>query len=322
MAPLSLADIEDDAGLAVNIGGTVERLVEFSDPARQRGLYQQLRLRKRNPRREGEARIVYKARQPLALVQKNVAEALSAHTHFAPCVQGFVPGRSIVTNATLHLAQREILHADIEDFFDSITVERVERAFLSVGCRPSIAARLARVCTLEGRLPQGSSASPVIANLVCQGLDAAFQQLANASKCRYSRYADDITISGAKVPDATVVASMVAREGFTLNRGKFRIQRIGRCQYVTGLTVFDRLGPHVGRAIKRNLRQQLYYAQRFGLENHLARISSSEDPLHVLNRWHGWVAFMKSVERNKAADLHRRWLIVNRAFWDRANDSD
>lgn len=321
MAPFALSEIQDNTGLALNLGCSVSDLDEFADPLTQRRLYEQYRIPKKGRRTRGDVRVVYKARQGLALAQKNIAETIAAHTTFAPCVQGFVAGRSIVTNARLHLGQREVLHADIADFFGSIAVDRVEKAFLSAGSVRHIAALLAKVCTLEGRLPQGSSASPVIANLVCQSLDTHLQQLAFASKCRYSRYADDITMSGNKVPGAAEVEAMLAGEGFTLNRSKWRVQRIGRCQYATGLTVFDKVSPRVGRAIKRRLRQELHYARHHGLVAHLAKIRCYDDPMDVLLRWHGWIAFMKSVEPHLAGALHKRWLNVNRAYWNEMLDA-
>ena len=222
-------------------------------------------------------------------------------------MQGFVSKRSIVTNARLHLAQKHLLHADIDAFFDSITLEQVHDAFVSLGCLAPVATTLARLCTLRGTLPQGSSASPIVANLVCRLLDADLQTLAAAHGCKYSRYADDITISGDQLPPEARVGELLAQHGFTLRDGKCRTQHRGRNQYVTGLTVFDSVSPRISRRAKRRLRLELYFAERFGLASHLSRSGGGSSERVALNRLGGWISFMFSVESVAATRFYEQW---------------
>ena len=282
-------------GLAANLGCAVADLTEFADTPDQRQFYTRLRIPKKGKRR-GQFRVVYKAVQRLAVIQKNVATWITTYTHFGPHVQGFIHGRSIGTNARLHLAQRFILHADIQGFFDAIRVEHVEDAFRALGFSASIAPVMARISTLNGQLPQGSSASPCLANLVARHLDADLQVLAAGSASRYSRYADDITFSGDTLPPESEVEAIIRKHGFTLRDGKCRTQRRGRTQYVTGLTVSDVIKPRVPKVQKRRLRLELHYAARFGIADHLARTHSPLDVPEALARFHGWINFIYSVE--------------------------
>jgi RNA-directed DNA polymerase len=307
MHHVSFGAIRDLRDLAKNFDCTVKDLERFSLASDQMTFYRPIRIPKKGRKRQGEFRTVYKADGNLDLLQKNIATAISSQTTFPEYVQGFVKGRSIATNAKLHLARKYLLHADIHNFFDSTKLPQVIGAFESLGCRPSIAQTLGKLCTLREFLPQGTSTSPVIANLVCKYLDADLDTLAVAHSCKYSRYADDITISGDSLPLEDRVAALLRKYNYELRDGKCRIQRRGRSQYVTGLTICDKSIPRISRTIKRRLRLELYYAERFGLENHLDKIGYHE-PLHwQLNRIGGWISFIFSVEPIKASILNAQW---------------
>jgi RNA-directed DNA polymerase len=315
MPPISFGRIRDLKDLAKNFDCTIEDLERFTQASDQIVFYRPIKIRKRGKKRRAEFRTVYKADRDLDLLQKNVATSISSQTVFPECVQGFVKGRSIATNAKLHLAQKYLLHADIHNFFDSIKINQVVTAFEALGCRTSIAQALATLCTLREFLPQGTSTSPLIANLVCKHLDVDLETLAVAHKCKYSRYADDITISGDSLPPEESVTTLLGKHKFELRDGKCRIQKRGRSQYVTGLTICDPNFPRISRTIKRRLRLELYYAERFGLENHLEKIEW-HGPLHwQLNRIGGWISFIFSVEPARASMLNAQWNKIRDNFF-------
>jgi retron-type reverse transcriptase len=308
MPDIRFSEIRHLDDLARAFGTTVDEIQQFLSATTKATRYQSIRLRKKGKRRQGQFRTVYKVAQNLKLLQANVATAIAASTEFEEHVQGFVNKRSIVSNARLHLGQKLLLHADIHHFFESITLAHVDSAFRSLGCVPLVASALANICTLDDRLPEGSSASPIIANLVARYLDADLKSLAQAHGCRYSRYADDITISGDVVPDAARVAALLGQHGFELREGKCRTQRRGKSQYVTGLTIADRRTPRIPRIVKRRLRLELHYATRFGLQDHLDRTGSDRSSWQEIKRLGGWVSFMSSVEGKDATEaLHRSW---------------
>ena len=150
------------ADLARALGTMPEDLeaLTAADPAQH---YTQIRIPKRGRKRAGQYRICYKVHQSLAIVQKNIADAIAQATDFDECVQGFVLKRSIGSNARAHLGRKQLLHADIHHFFESVTIEQVRAAFVSLGCNAAVAEMLTKICTREGHLPEGSSSSPVIA---------------------------------------------------------------------------------------------------------------------------------------------------------------
>jgi retron-type reverse transcriptase len=303
------------------IGCTADDLRTIASDADQRRYYERLRIPKKG-RRRGEFRTVYHAHQRLALIHKNIGTWISEHIDFPDYVQGFVSKRSIVTNARLHLGQRVLLHADIKDFFDSITRPQVVVAFTSIAFSPSLADVLAGVCTLNGQLPQGTSASPAIANIVCQHLDTDMNTLAIASGCTYSRYADDITISGDQVPESAELQGILEKYGFSLRSGSCRTQRKGHSQFVTGLTISDPKSPRIPRVTKRRLRLQLHYAARFGMSDHLAHIGSDDTPEFAVNQLHGWMSFIFSVEGKSQQRLYDKWRKVSAEVYGEPLDEE
>ena len=309
--PTHFSQVRSIDDLARNLGCSVADVRSYVDAADRRPFYQRIRIPKRG--KPTTFRVVFKAEQRLALIQKNILGWISNSVEFPECVQGFVQKRSIGTNARIHLQSRSVLHADIRDFFGSIREVAVIGSFRTLGCTLDVATALASLCTLAGRLPQGSSASPAIANVVCQGLDSDLQLLARASGCRYTRYADDIAISGDSLPRQDEVASILARHGFSVRDDKCRIQSRGRSQFVTGLTIQDPISPRVPRALKRRLRLELHYAGKYGLDEHLQRTASEEPREWALNRLGGWITFLYSIEGPAAQKLDKLWRVVQRA---------
>ena len=83
---------------------------------------------------------------------------------------------------------------------------------------------------------------------------------------RYTRYADDMTLSfpvkSKKAPAtgkmAGLIKRIVADEGFLINPSKTRFVRPAGCQRVTGLVVNDDQPPRVPRIVKRRIRAAIH----------------------------------------------------------------
>jgi RNA-directed DNA polymerase len=98
---------------------------------------------------------------------------------------------------------------------------------------------LARLCTLNGGLPQGAPTSPAIANLVFREADSELARIAEKNNLRYSRYADDLTFSGMEHISWTFlddIEGIIRRFGFKLNARKTRFGSESTRMEVTGYT--------------------------------------------------------------------------------------
>lgn len=242
---------------------------------------------------------------------------------------GYRRKRNIFENAKRHCGATLLLRADISNFFNTISIYRLREAFHELGLDKDISEKLALFLTIDGYLPMGLPASPLLSNLICFNLDNNIAELASSYDCKYSRYADDISISGmANLPSKEELKLIVEREGFELSEQKFRITKRGQAHYVTGLSISDETNPHIPRILRRKLRQELYYCTKYGIEDHLARVTyirkfrhfsqygledylarvSEYDLQQGINRLHGMVCYVKGIEKANILTLWRALL--------------
>ena len=226
------------------------------------------------PRPGKEPRRIEEPMPLLKFVQRRILRRILEQTDLPDCVHGFVRGRSIGTAAAPHVGKEVVVCCDIQNFFPTITVQRVWGVFRSLIVNPRVSNLLAALTTYKGRLPQGAPTSPMIGNLVLRRLDRRLAALAKSRGITYTRYADDMIFSGG--PDTPkilrAVRSFVAEEGFTLNEKKTRILRPGRRQEVCGLVVNTRVG--IPRAWRRRLRAEVHHLAtgRSGAKTGLAHL--------------------------------------------------
>ena len=168
----------------------------------------------RSPRRPAACDASRPPRPPWAAPSAWVFDEILRRLEPEPQAHGFVPGRSIVTNAASHTGKAVVCNLDLKDFFPSITFRRVKGLFRKLGYGEHVATLLALLCTepprvpveLDGKtyhvalgarvLPQGACTSPAITNALCRRLDRRLDGLARRHGFAYTRYADDLTFSG------------------------------------------------------------------------------------------------------------------------------
>ena len=147
------------------------------------------------PKGKAERRIVA-PKVGMKVVQKWLSVQLASLFVVPDHVYGFVAGRSHVQAAQRHNLARWVYSLDIVDFFTSTTADLVVNSLKSIGFSDEGSRLVARLCCFQGRLVQGSPASPVLSNIVFSGTDAKLVALAARFDVRVTRYADDIVFSG------------------------------------------------------------------------------------------------------------------------------
>lgn len=244
------------------------------------------------PKRQGGARRLLIPVPELRRVQQILLHRLLARLRTHPAATGFEPGMSIVENAAPHVGRAVVIRLDIRDFFSQTGVERVDHYFRRVGWNAECAALLTRLTTYEGGLPQGGPTSPRLSNLVNFGMDVSIEHfVCGKRRGRYTRYADDITISFRRDSPRRVrgvvqfVARTLHRNGYSLNRRKTRIFRRHQQQQVTGLVVNDQV--NVPRRIRRRLR---------AVEHHLA---CGRHATMTREQLDGWKALLQMIDRRR-----------------------
>ena len=222
--------------------------------------YRNFQFRKKS----GGMREIDAPRTYLKVIQWWLLDTILSTTEPSPHAHGFVKGRSFVTNAKIHLGSRFILNVDVQDFFPSISFDQVTNEFLALGYRLGLSRDLAKLTTLNGRLPQGAPTSPALANLILRRVDGELSELATRNSLRFSRYADDITFSSqVRIPQAIVseVSSILASVGLQLNPSKTRFMGRNQKLEITGL-LLGRDGVVLDRRYLNGLRGWFSAARR------------------------------------------------------------
>jgi RNA-directed DNA polymerase len=247
------------------------------------------------PKRRGGTRKLAAPYPALLEVQRWINRSILAKETLHEAVHGYAIGRSVVTNAQNHVGKRCIVKIDISDFFPSIQIARVVGIFQGAGYAPKVAYYLAALCCHNGRLPQGAATSPALSNIIAKGIDRRVAGLAVRLGLAYSRYADDMVMSGPSMPLDIVdrVTKIVRAEGFHVNTEKTVLSLHGGKRIVTGISVSGKI-LKLPRAQRRELRKQVHFLERFGFAAHTARIGS-RDPI-LLERLLGKLSFWKLVE--------------------------
>lgn len=247
------------------------------------------------PKKNGDTRCLNIPSVPLKYIQRWILDNILSKIKVSEFAYGFIKERSIVDNAKLHTNKECVINMDISNFFPSICYEQVFRIFFYYGYTKEVSFILARLCTYNGCLPQGSPASPYISNIVCLKLDKRLVSLAMKYNADYSRYADDITFSGnSGVRKCIVIISKIIEdEGFSVNMKKTRIAYRHQKQEVTGLIV-NGGNVRVDKKYKRKLQQDIYYCQKYGVSDHLSHIGC--DKAFYKDYMYGKAYFVKMVE--------------------------
>jgi len=275
------------------------------------------------PKRRGGQRMILAPKRELKAIQRKILSEILAKLRVDSAAHGFVPGRSVISNAAPHVGKKFVLNMDLRDFFPSITFRQVRHVFIGVGYSFSVASVLALLCTERDRvvlerngahvyvavgertLIQGAPTSPALSNLVARRFDLRLSSLAGAMNADYTRYADDLTFSGDDYQMIYAVQKTAARiltdEKFTVHHEKTHLHRQSNRQIVTGLVVNEKVS--VPRDMRRTLRAILHNAQKGGLA--AQNRNNTPDFRAYLTGWIGYVGQTDGALAEKLSALLR-----------------
>ena len=304
-APLGLEHVmrpawPTPAALAKALGLTDTALWRLTRPPQwQRGapLSQQHHAYTWTEKRRGGWRLLEVPEPYLRALQHRILTTALDDVPPHDCAFGFVKGRSVRDHAARHAGQFVVLKFDLEDFFTSVRASRIHALWTTLGYPECVATLLTRLCTTatpepvlqrwrqeggatwrqvlrarEAHLAQGAPSSPALANLCAFRLDLRLDGLAYAFGARYSRYADDVVLSGPRSLLAVrprleaALKQIVEAEGFALNLRKSRCETAAARQTVCHIVVNQH--PNLRRADFDRLKAILHACARDGPSRH------------------------------------------------------
>jgi len=257
------------SNMAIGNPMSVNQLKLYSDVKFRRTSYRRFHI----PKKSGGVRTITAPKGKLKDIMSSLRFIFNELYIPSPEAMAFIPNRSITNNASKHLGNNYVLNIDLKDFFTSITADMIEKSLVKFGIAPTVARFLSEICSypmvnelnpriIRNILPQGAPTSPVLSNMCALKLDHCLSGLSRRFHLTYTRYADDITFSSnhnvyhANGEFMKELFQIIRSCRFTVNHQKIRLQKRGRKQEVTGLTVNEKT--NVSRKWTKNLRAQIH----------------------------------------------------------------
>jgi RNA-directed DNA polymerase len=183
--------------------------------------------------KETKLRLIDNPAEPLRGIQRQIQRKLLGSLDLPFYLCGGVKGRTLLDNVILHTGAAHLLTVDIKDFFPSIDNRKVYYVWTALlGCTPRIGALLTRLTTRLHYLPQGSSTSTTLANLVLHSVDRPIREACKKAGVRV----DDLAFSGPNSLDVIpIIIGSLRASGFAVSRQKVRIMGLGTRKVLNGI---------------------------------------------------------------------------------------
>ena len=284
------------------------------------------------PKKKGGVRNIAAPKKVLKSSQRAILDNILSKVNVSECAHGFLKGKSVVSGASVHKSDSSnelLINMDLENFFPTISFERVRGMFQKFGYSGYVSSLLAMICTYCERmemevkgekvyvktsdriLPQGAPSSPMITNIICRRLDKRLNGLAEKYDFTYSRYADDMSFSFKKgsivlsnedkEDDITlgkilgIISKIIKEEGFVINEKKTKFLRENNRQAITGIVINnDEIG--VPKKWVKNLRAAVFNASKL-------RDCSSNIPYDVINEIKGMTSWLSYVNKERYSKI-------------------
>ena len=265
------------------------------------------------PKSDGSKRKLSVPDLILKRVQKSIADNILTQFPVSNYAKAYKVGGSVQQNAQPHIGKKKILKLDIEGFFDHILYSQVKNiVFCKEKFAEPIRVLLTMLCYYKESLPQGAPTSPAITNIIMYDFDEKVGAFCATKNIAYTRYCDDMTFSGDF--DEREVISFVKNElyglGLFLKNRKTVVVPASKRQTVTGIVVNEKL--NITKEYKKNIRQEMYYIQKFGLDEHLNKLGISDKRGYILSLT-GRIAFvLQTIPNNREFVEYRNFLNANR----------
>ena len=176
------------------------------------------------PKKHGGTRTLKPPNFNLRKIQRIILDKILYKHPQLECVYGLSKDKSILDNAKFHQknVDEQLFILDIEDFFPSVPKKSISNIFTRIGFNKENSSILTKLCTIDDSLPQGAPTSPYLASMVCSKLDKKIFNYCKKRGLIYTRYFDDISISGKNISDKHIkeIEKIIFKGGFKCNQTK------------------------------------------------------------------------------------------------------
>lgn len=213
------------------------------------------------PKANGGKRVIKSPNKKLKEVQEKVLSLLCEQTKLNESTFGLSGLKGVLHNVEMHRANcdTKLVTLDVANFFDSVTRRKVKSIFLKIGFSTECSALLTKICTIDETIPQGAPTSPLLSALSLQNVDKEVFYYCSQAGLIYSRYFDDVTVSGDRLNPRiiTSIVCMFEKRGFSMRDDKRCFYTSGVAKVITGVVLTDR-GLDVTEKYKAKIKSAWY----------------------------------------------------------------
>jgi len=192
----------------------------------------------------------------LRAIHERVAKLL-ARIETPDYLHSAVKGRSYITNANCHCPHTPTVKIDVKKFYPSARAQAVFHFFRDrMGCDGDVAGILAALLTVDGHLPTGSSASPILSYFAYEDMFGAIAEAARQRGCVMTCYVDDMVFTGPGATPRLIHEVRRIAQPYRLWTHKTMVFGPGEPKVITGLAITVD-GPRVPNRRKRIVKQAL-----------------------------------------------------------------
>ena len=269
--------------------------------------YNKFAIKKRN----GKNRNILSPYTDLKKIQQNILNELLYDKRPSSFAKAYIKNLSLVDNVIVHKGHKYILKLDISNFFENISYVDIFNIYKEYGFSFRLCGLLSHLTTYGDCLPQGAPTSPCLSNLVLRNFDYEIGRWCKERNINYTRYSDDMTFSMNNYDKKLIrfVRTNLYKYGLELNNKKICLIKNSSKQKITGIVVNDKI--QVDSKYRKKIRQELYYINKYGIDEHLKRIDFKEDKKSYLKSLYGRINFVLSVDLNNKEFIDYRNILYS-----------
>lgn len=229
------------------------------------------------PKKNGGRRTIAHPAKELKKAQRELLSLLEKDLQIHQSAFAYIKGKNIINNAELHKNNKYLLKLDFYDFFNSISniifTNYLDEIGLSLSeldkklvshiffWNPNNKDKTHKKLILS----VGSPSSPMISNAIMYFFDSEINIHCSSISMVYTRYADDLSISGNDKDKLKSVIQFIRTRLYDLFNGRIILNDLktilispGYNKFITGITLTSQGGLSIGRKRKRYIFGLIY----------------------------------------------------------------
>jgi RNA-directed DNA polymerase len=247
----------------------------------------------------------------------------------AEAVYSYRNGVTIATAVRQHVSSKYFYQTDLNNFFGSVdedflfTLLAKNSAHFPFIFDPAYVKQIVRLLTHQNRLAVGYSTSPKVSNACLYEFDLKVLSYCKERRLIYSRYSDDIIISGlesapvkAAAAEIQVILAVLYGSTFLVNSAKSKFTRVGRKIKLLGLVILPNKVVSIDMHFKRYVEKRIHYYLTDSLK--FLKLMGADEKKGI-SKMCGYLSYVNSVDPAYLKKLRRKYgdiidMFLHRSF--------